>query len=98
MHTEGDIYKKELEEAGYSPEEIESRIKDFIKSRNSNIITSAQRSYIESFLTLLNCDPDGKLKAKNIVDYYRKPEYIYLGPDENMHNEMIEWIANYSKY
>ena len=33
-----------------------------------------------------------------IVDYYKKPEYIYLGPDENMHNDMIVWISNYSKY
>ena len=33
-----------------------------------------------------------------IVDYYKKPEYIYLGPDENMHNDMIVWISNYAKY
>ena len=37
------------------------------------------------------------LKAKDVVDYYKKAEYIYLGPDENMHNEIIEWIAAYSK-
>ncbi|MGH2612553.1 MAG: NAD-glutamate dehydrogenase domain-containing protein, partial [Rhabdochlamydiaceae bacterium] len=58
----------------------------------------SQRSYIECFLTIINCDPDGKLRPGRIIDYYQKPEYIYLGPDENMHNEMIIWISNYSKY
>ena len=57
-----------------------------------------QRSYIESFLTLINCEADGKLRAKHVLDYWNKPEYIYLGPDENMHNVMIEWIAAYSKF
>ena len=32
-----------------------------------------------------------------MIDYLDKPEYLYLGPDENMHNIMIEWIAEYSK-
>lgn len=57
----------------------------------------AQRSYIESFITILNCDPDGELRAKNIIDYYKKPEYVYLGPDENMQNDMIVWITNYAQ-
>jgi len=29
------------------------------------------------------------LRAKHIVDYDQKPEYIYLGPDELISNEMI---------
>ena len=52
----------------------------------------AQRAYIESFLSLINYDLDGQL-----IDYYQKPEYIYLGPDENMHNPMIVWICNFAK-
>ncbi len=56
-----------------------------------------QRSYIKAFLSLLNCDPDGKLRTKDIIDYWNRPEYVYLGPDENMHNIMIEWIAEESK-
>ena len=47
---------------------------------------------------LINCEADGVLRAKDIIDYWKKPEYIYLGPDENMHNCMIEWIAAFSKY
>lgn len=32
-----------------------------------------------------------------IVDYYRQEEAIELGPDENMHDEMIETIAELSR-
>lgn len=51
----------------------------------------SQRLFIESLLQLVT-GPNA-----NIVDYYDKPEYLYLGPDENMHDEMIEWIAAYAK-
>lgn len=98
VRSEEEIYKKELENAEIDPKEIAERIALFHKEHKLEYLYQAQRSYIESFLTLLNCHPDGTLKAKHIVDYWGKPEYIYLGPDENMHNVMIEWIANYSKY
>ena len=45
-------------------------------------------------MTLINCEEDGKLRATAVVDYWKKPEWIYLGPDENMFNEMIVWIAD----
>ncbi|MBU6148635.1 MAG: NAD-glutamate dehydrogenase [Verrucomicrobia bacterium] len=61
------------------------------------IIYESQRAFIHSFLTLINCTENGELKAKQVIDYYRKPEYIYLGPDENMHNSMIDWIAEMSE-
>jgi glutamate dehydrogenase len=51
----------------------------------------AQRLFIKSLLQLVT-EKDGA-----IVDYYGMPEYLYFGPDENMHDAMIEWIANYSK-
>ncbi len=97
LFSEEQIYKNELEEANLDPSEIEERLKLFHKEHKLEYLYQTQRSYIESFLTLLNCTPDGALKAKHIVDYWKKPEYIYLGPDENMHNEMIVWISNYSK-
>jgi len=37
---------------------------------------------------------NGKPKNPLIVDYYQKDEAIELGPDENMHDVMIERIAN----
>lgn len=97
LHAEAEVYKRELEEAGLKPHEIESYLASFHKEQKLEYLYQTQRSYIESFVTLINCEADGTLRAKHIVDYWKKPEYIYLGPDENMHNEMIVWIAGYSK-
>ncbi|NNM43106.1 MAG: glutamate dehydrogenase [Chlamydiae bacterium] len=96
--SEADIYKKELENAEIPQEEIIQKIEKFHEMQKLEYLYQSQRSYVESFLTILNCLPDGTLKAKRIVDYWKHPEYIYLGPDENMHNSMIEWISAYSQY
>ncbi len=57
----------------------------------NGVLYRAQRLFIESLLSLVSGqDP-------RIVDYYGLPEYLYLGPDENMHDSMIEWIAAYSE-
>jgi len=39
---------------------------------------------------------NGVAKNPNVVDYYREDEPIELGPDENMHDNMIEAIARLS--
>lgn len=91
------ILEKELLSQGLPQEKIEEKIIHFSSAQNQEHLYESQRSYIESLLTLINCHVDGSLKATHIIDYLKKPEYIYIGPDENMHNEMIEWIANYSK-
>lgn len=39
---------------------------------------------------------DGVAGNPNVVDYYREDEPIELGPDENMHDSMIEEIARLS--
>ena len=98
LKTESEIYKSELETAQKDAEEIEKKIREFESEFKLEYLYQTQRAYVESFITLINCEGDGQLKAKNIIDYWKKPEYIYLGPDENMHNPMIEWIANYSKW
>ncbi len=90
------IHEEAIYKAEFNPSEDE--LKNFRKDQKLNILYESQCSYIESFVSLLNCEDDGTLKAKHIVDYYKKPEYVYLGPDENMHNVMIEWISEYSKY
>jgi glutamate dehydrogenase len=95
---EEEIYKNELQNADIPNEQIAERLESFRKEQKLEFLYQSQRSYIESFVTLLNCEPDGTLKAKSIVDYWKKPEYIYLGPDENMHDVMINWIAGYSLY
>lgn len=62
-----------------------------------NHLYRSQRLFIESLLMLVNAKEDGALRQKDIVDYYGKPEYLYFGPDENMHDSMIEWIAKCAK-
>ncbi|HSD19892.1 MAG TPA: NAD-glutamate dehydrogenase domain-containing protein [Anaeromyxobacter sp.] len=39
---------------------------------------------------------DGKARDARVLDYYGEDEPIELGPDENMHDEMIEAIAELS--
>ncbi len=97
LASEEQIYRRELEMEEASEEEIESKLQNFRNEQKLEFLYQSQRAFIEVFMTLINCHPDGTLKAKNVVDYYKKPEYIYLGPDENMHNIMLEWIAWYSQ-
>lgn len=97
LASESKILEHEMEVAGISSEEIEEKIAQFRKEQELEYLYQTQRSFIKNFLSLINCNPDGSLKAKSIIDYWKKPEYIYLGPDENMHNIMIDWIAQESK-
>lgn len=90
------IFSHELIESGLENGEVQKRVERFKEEQKIEYLYQTQRSYIETFLTLVNCDPDGRLRASEIVDYWQKPEYIYLGPDENMHNQMIDWIAEKS--
>jgi glutamate dehydrogenase len=94
---ESPILKKELELLKIDPNEIEKRIVTFRQEQKLEYLYQSQRAFIDSLVTIVNCDPDGKIRARFIVDYWKRPEYIYLGPDENMHDSMIEWIANFSK-
>lgn len=97
LHFESDIYSKELKDAGIDDEEIKKRINQYNAEQKIEYLFQAQRAFIHSLITLTNYSEDNILRAKNIIDYYQKPEYIYLGPDENMYNEMLDWIANYSE-
>lgn len=51
-----------------------------------------QYGFINAFLDLYVTE-NGVAKHPQVVDYYRDDEPIELGPDENMHNEMVEQIA-----
>lgn len=93
---EEEIYRQEMDDEGIVSSVAEEKLKIYRKDHKIAFLYESQRSFIETFVTLVNCDDTGKLKAKDIVDYWKRPEYIYLGPDENMHNSMIEWIANYA--
>jgi len=98
LKIEEEIFARELQEADVPEEQLEVELKTFHIEQKRENLYQAQRSFVEALLILINCEEDGTLRAKDIVDYYQQPEYIYLGPDENMFNEMIEWISAYSQF
>lgn len=97
INSESQILKKELEWSGLDYQQIEDKISEFLKEQKIEYMYQSQRAFIENLLIIINCDENGRIRARSIIDYWKKPEYIYLGPDENMHDFMIEWIANISK-
>lgn len=97
LELESGIYIKELQASHVDPVEIERKLELFRQEQKQEHLYQAQRSFVESLIPLVNCDASGRLKEDDIIDYWNKPEYIYLGPDENMHDVMIQWIAEYSK-
>lgn len=97
IDLESPILKKELEWLKIDPQEIAQRIQTFRQDQKLEYLYQSQRAFIESLMTIVNCDADGKIRARFIIDYWKKPEYLYLGPDENLHASMIEWMANFSK-
>jgi glutamate dehydrogenase len=53
----------------------------------------AVRGAVNALLDLLvTTDESREANATNQVSYYNKDEIIYLGPDENITNDLIEWI------
>ncbi len=54
-----------------------------------------QLAFINAFFDLFVTE-DGKAKDPRVIDYYAEDEPIELGPDENMHDQMIEMIAKQS--
>lgn len=97
IDSDSQILGKEMERAKLDQQQIAARVNAFRHEQKLEYLYQAQRAFIESLITIVNCDADGKVRAKYIIDYWKRPEYLYLGPDENMHDSMIQWIANYSK-
>lgn len=97
LESESVVLQKELEMAATFKEEIEKKVEIFRREQHIEFLHQAQRSFIDSLVTIVNCNPDGTIRARNIIDYWHRPEYLYIGPDENMHDSMIQWIADYSK-
>lgn len=68
----------------------------FFQKFRTFIQLQSQKRYILSLLDLVNADEKGVLKDKQIADFYKKAEHLFLGPDENMTDYIIEWIAQTS--
>lgn len=54
-----------------------------------------QYGFINAFLDIFVTE-EGRAKDPRVVDYYGEDEPIELGPDENMHDVMVELIARQS--
>jgi glutamate dehydrogenase len=61
----------------------------------TNLLYKLQFGFINAFLDIFVTE-DGKAKNPNVLDYYAEDESIELGPDENMHDDMIEVIVQQS--
>ncbi|MCH9609709.1 MAG: hypothetical protein S4CHLAM45_00990 [Chlamydiales bacterium] len=96
LEAESEILSWEMEGAEVGEEEISTHIETFNKEQKLEYLYQTQRSYVKNLISIVNTTSDGELKAKHIIDYWKQPEYLYLGPDENMHNPMIKWIADES--
>jgi len=97
IELEAKIYQQELQDSGRSEEQVTECLSQFRLEQTREHLYQAQRAFILSLLVLINCDAQGRLRANKILDLWGKPEYLYLGPDENMHNTMIAWIAHTSR-
>lgn len=56
----------------------------------------AQKDFVSALLDCVNTQKEQTLALSAILDYLGSAEYLYLGPDENMQDVMIEWIAHLS--
>ncbi len=97
LDAETKIFHDELDDARVPEKEIHAKVHQFRKDQKSEYLFHTQRSFIEGLITVINSYPDGRIKAKYMMDYWKRPEYVYLGPDERMSDSMIEWIAEFSK-
>lgn len=66
------------------------------KSVRDRMLRKVQRDVFSAFLDIYVTE-NGVAKDPAVVDYYKQDEPIELGPDENMHDDMIEEIAVTSK-
>ncbi len=63
--------------------------------QREQLLTKVQYGFINAFFDIF-VSRNGKLADPRVMDYYGEDEAIELGPDENLHDEMIETIAELS--
>ena len=69
-----------------------ARLEDAERDLETIRLQKLQRAVFNAFLDIYVTD-EGVARHPEVVDYYREDEPIELGPDENMHDPMIEEIA-----
>jgi glutamate dehydrogenase len=72
---------------------------DALNLKNRDLVTrrlyKLQFGFINAFFDIFVTE-NGRAKDPRVVDYYGEDEAIELGPDENMHDSMVELIARQS--
>ena len=66
------------------------------QDRVVNRLYNLQRGIINAFLDIF-VTHNGKPLDPKVIDYYGEDEPIEVGPDENMHDSMIEYMAERAK-
>jgi len=90
--------KNILERIKNSKGGLEKALQDKRNTLIRRQLFDSQQSYCDTLLDLLIWnDKHHRLEDTIIKDYYGREELVFLGPDENMTNPMIEWISNRSK-
>ena len=69
---------------------------DLPREKVKPTLWEAQAAVFDAFLSLINCDANGRLREKNIVDALGRREIIEIGPDENMFDAMIAYMGDYA--
>jgi glutamate dehydrogenase len=56
------------------------------------------KAAVSGLLDLITLDPKTGKLADGIIDYFGQEEIIYLGPDENMTDDLIVWVIEHALY
>eukprot|EP00727_Mastigamoeba_balamuthi_P012087 m51a1_g7500 putative glutamate dehydrogenase (956) ;mRNA; f:272434-275631 len=96
---EMDFARRELSAHGVDGDELAKAMAEFEASQDREYLLYNQRSFIHTLLSMVCWDNvSGKLKyGNNSIDYLGVPQLIFLGPDQNLHQEVVEWAAAESK-
>jgi len=89
------IARREMIMQGKTEAEADAAIAKLTKDMTLEYMYQNQRMFLTTFLTLIVWDQEKNcLKyLPGCVDYLKVPEFIYLGPDENFHDSLGEWLA-----
>jgi glutamate dehydrogenase len=98
LEHEEELAAHELQLAGTAEGDVKAQLAKFRKEQQTEYMYYNQRCFLHTFLSLFIWDfeKDALKYGSQTVDYLKRVEYIYLGPDENFHDSMIQWLAKES--
>ncbi len=97
LDRELNLSRQTLERRGDSRGTLALLLKDHRAGLLRQQLFDAQRSFCDALLDLVIWNGRHKrLEKEVVVDLYGREELIFLGPDENMTDEMIEWMSSRS--